>query len=210
MGFGTVENQLELFDVTHQPASHVHREFPGCMVIRLRHDQLLLSGIASLIGLAMIFACGVERGKQLVRSEHVMLARPQPATEATPIQARPVTVSPAKRDAEASMGLSPAEAARPAPTAPQTPKAPSKLASSGKGTLRVGASRYAIQVVTYSRPQLAKQELQRLQARGERAFLVIRNGRTAVYVGPFPSKGHASEHLARVRRRYQDCFVKTL
>gem|GEM_PF-5888948 len=70
MGFGTVENQLELFDVTNQPVSYLHREFPGCMLIRLRHDQLLLSGTASLIGLAMVFACGVERGKQLVRSEH--------------------------------------------------------------------------------------------------------------------------------------------
>ncbi len=70
MGFGTVENQLELFDVTNQPISHLHREFPWCMLIRLRHDQLLLSGIASLIGLVMVFACGVERSKQLVRSEH--------------------------------------------------------------------------------------------------------------------------------------------
>ena len=67
-----------------------------------------------------------------------------------------------------------------------------------------------MQVVTFSRPHLAKQEMERLHARGERAFLVMRDGRTVVYVGPFPSKTNASQKVASLRTLYQDCFVRTL
>jgi cell division septation protein DedD len=58
--------------------------------------------------------------------------------------------------------------------------------------------------------QLARRELQRLQERGERAFLVNRGQYTMVYVGPFGSRDNAREKLPQLRSRYQDCFVKTL
>lgn len=71
-------------------------------------------------------------------------------------------------------------------------------------------SRYAVQLASYSQPQLAKRALAQLQAKGERAFLIMREGRTIVYVGPFPSKGHASEKVADLKVHYQDCFVRSL
>jgi len=57
---------------------------------------------------------------------------------------------------------------------------------------------------------LAKQDLERLKARGEPVFLVMRDGRTSVYVGPFPSKQNASKKLAMLKAQYQGCFVKHL
>ena len=78
------ESQLELFDVQRQSAPRPSREAVGRLLIHLRYDQCVLAGMAGLIGLTMIFACGVERGKQLVRSERVLLARqPQPASPLT-------------------------------------------------------------------------------------------------------------------------------
>jgi cell division septation protein DedD len=65
-------------------------------------------------------------------------------------------------------------------------------------------------VATHTRPQQAKSEMDRLRASGHRAFLVMRDGRTIVYVGPFPSKGNATEQLTTLRSRYQDCFIRTL
>jgi cell division septation protein DedD len=100
----------------------------------------------------------------------------------------------------------------PSTTTPKV-KAPRKLAATPPAATRQaqeGKSRYAVQVVTYSRPQSAKQELERLKARGERAFLVIREGRTIVYVGPFLSKVNASDKVAVLKAHYHDCFVKTL
>ena len=73
-----------------------------------------------------------------------------------------------------------------------------------------GSSRYAIQVATYATPNLAKQEMQRLRAGGDAAFIVIRNGHTVVFAGPFPSREDAGEKLADLKSRYEDCFIKTL
>lgn len=85
------------------------------------------------------------------------------------------------------------------------PKAP--MPSLKKAPTR---SRYAVQVRTYQQPQLARMELERLKAKGESAFIVIREGRTSVYVGPFPSKADASKKLAMLKTRYEDCFVRSL
>ena len=185
------EEQLELFSLKgHAGGSPSYREIPRRWCIQLRHEQLMLGGIVSLIGVAIVFACGVERGKQLVRAEQASEVRPS-----APLRA----FEKASREPEAVVKQSPA----PQPALEGHVKPARKLAD---GSM----SRFAIQVVTYSQSRLASLELQRLQARGERAFLVKRNGRTAVFVGPFPSQAHASEKLTSLKPRYQDCFVKTL
>ena len=218
----TPEGQLELFDLTSRPAQPPHhREAVGRLLLQLRYDQLVVAGICGLLGVTVIFASGVERGKRLVRSERMLLARQQPAAAQTPA---PSSSRPSAEDAaipaapSATMGTPLERKGAPAPAATQKIKGPSKLAADSMGSSgqqkktekAAGRSRYAIQVVTFSRPHLAKRELDRLQAVGERAFLVMREGRTVVYVGPFPSKMNASAKLTQLRSRYEDCFVKTL
>lgn len=208
------EKQLELFDVTKAPRPQPHRQTPGWIVVPLRHDQAILAAIAGLIGLTVVFATGVERGKQLVRAEGASWVR-------TPAEAPGATKHPpAGRERGAQNATSPdAEGPattplkRPTPSAPkQTPNVTTsvKVASAPPASNAKPASRYAVQVVTYRTPQLAKRELNRLQASGEPGFLVMRNGYTVLYVGPFPSKADAREKVAELKRRYSDCFIKTL
>ena len=202
------EGQLELFDVAQQPAPRLHRETWGRVWLQLRYDQLVLTGIGGLLGIAVIFAFGVERGKQLARTERPLLARVEsaPAAEqgAKPakqaVSEPETTVKPATKPASTTPSVAPKK------------KEPVRVASksSSKKPVASGKSRYAIQVVTFAKAQLAKQELDRLLAKGEPAFLVMREGRTRVYIGPFSSKGNASERLSQLKLRYQDCFVKTL
>ena len=52
--------------------------------------------------------------------------------------------------------------------------------------------------------------LDRLRSGGEAAFIVIRESRTVVYVGPFPSKDNANAKLASLKSKYQGCFIRTL
>lgn len=224
----TPEGQLELFDLAHQPAPRARPEHAGRFLLQLRDDQLVLSSIGGLLVLTVIFACGVERGKQLVRSERPVLAGQPPVSvpvrtriavkPSAPEQATSVAPASTKRETAEQVDA-PAKKSAPPPALTPKVKKPSKLASGTakpSGTRenttarQAGKSRYAIQVVTFSRPNLAKQELDRLQARGERAFLVMRDGRTRVYVGPFPSKDNASQKLTSLRGRYQDCFLRTL
>jgi cell division septation protein DedD len=139
-----------------------------------------------------------------VRSERVLLAREQLLSMSAPAaDGREIST-----DQEAKPAAPTAKTTKPtpsAPTAPVKPSTPSKLAASTSP-----ASRYAIQVVSYRQPQLAKRELDRLQAKGERAFLVTRKGFTVLCVGPFPSKDNAKEKLVQLKDRYQGCFLKTL
>lgn len=197
------EKQLELFHLTNQSAPRPHREALGRLWLPLRYDQLILASIAGLIGLTVIFATGVERGKELVRGERGILSREQ--TPAPVPAARSGTVEVVAGPKPAA----PAESGKPKattaiPAAAPRPKARIKVAA------EAGASRYAVQLAAYSQLRLARQELDRLRARGEQAFLVMRNGRTFVYVGPFPSRNHASERLTVLKPQYQDCFVRTL
>jgi len=190
----TPDGQLELFDLTGHPTVKPRPPSLGRLVLQIRQDQLVVAGIAGLVGFTIVFALGVERGKQLVRSERVLLAReqpPAPSGSATAIPATPTAAT-----------VKPATAAPPAPVKPSAPK--TRVASASP------ASRYAIQVVSYRQPRLAKRELDRLQAKGERAFLVTRKGFTVLCVGPFPSKNNAKDKLAQLKDRYQGCFVKTL
>ena len=193
------DDQLEFFEGPHQSLPRPKREMIGRLLVQVRYDQLVIVAIVGVIGLTVIFACGVERGKQLARIERplgapsgTVSARPAATSAREPVAAQPlVSASPTSRE-------TPDRAVSPA-----APKAnPSKVAAS--------KPRYAIQVMTFSQSKLAKQELERLRAKGERAFLVIRDGRTSVYVGPFPSKQNAGQRLAALKSTYQDCFVKHL
>ena len=194
---GSAEQQLELFTLEGSTTPPPRRQIAGRWLVQLRYDQVMLTAIGCVLGVTVIFACGVERGKQLARSESALLVYERPQLTAVPVSpmaTKPDTVT-------RGQGI-------PATTVPRvTPRAEPVVSS--KPTL-ASTRRYAIQVVTYSRPQLASRELQRLQAHGERAFLMKRQGRMAVYVGPFSTPAHASEKLTTLKARYQDCFVRTL
>ena len=195
------DGQLELFDLSGHPAAKPRQPSLGRFMLQIRQDQLVVAGIASLVGLTIVFALGVERGKQLVRSERVLLAREQtlpvsaPAADSRKAAETPVNKPAAKSAASATVS----------PATPVKPSTPSKLAASTSPV-----SRYAVQVVSYRQPHLAKRELDRLQAKGERAFLVTRNELTVLCVGPFKTKNNAKEKLVQLKSQYQGCFLKTI
>ena len=206
------------------------------MSVRLRYDQLVLVSVAGVIGITVVFAFGVERGKQLARVERSVVistasvlaqhAENVASPEIESEQIRHVSTSAAANDAAGPAALvKPTQSAEPlnttAPLAPDTTiarkrsklaakPAAAKSAPANRDTDQERKAQYVVQLVTYSRPQLAQQELSRLKAQGERAFLILRNQRAIVYVGPFPSQGRATERLAVLKLRYQDCFLKTL
>ena len=199
------EGQLELFDLSGHPTTRPRQPSLGRLVLQIRQDQLVVASIAGLVGLTVVFAFGVERGKQLVRSERVLLARQQ---------------HPQQLDASAPTGRVVSEsgtAKTPTPSADSTKQVPAATPSSVKPTAPSklaapipGGSRYAIQVVSYRQLQLAKREMDRLHATGERAFLVSRKGLTVLCVGPFPAKDNAKEKLVQLKDRYPGCFLRTL
>lgn len=201
------DSQLELFDLPHQTPQ---AQFDSMNRLALRPDHAVLLVMTGLIGCSIVFACGVERGKQLARAEQPLLS-PRAARGETPssLQAAPES----KIATSTPLPSQPASASAPAPVS-----APAKILPRPTPTPRVatptkrvaGSSRFAIQVVSYTQTPLAQRELQRLQHRGEQAFIVKKENRVVLLIGPFPSKAIASAKLTNLKPYYQDCFIRAL
>lgn len=209
MASGDGENQLELFDLANQPTVKVRRESFGRFLVHLRYDQAILLSIGGLLSLTVIFACGVERGKLLVRSEQLRIARQMPVQSAASSGSKEPKAPEAGKQTSAPKADAEAPVRSEAETStPKLKQAKQKVKVAESPSL--SKSRYAIQVVTFARAQSAKEELDRLRVGGQPAFIVIREGRTIVYVGPFPSKDNATDKLASLKSKYQGCFIRTL
>lgn len=192
-------SQLQLFETP--VTGTIRRPAMPPTRLELRQDHVILLGILGLIGVSIIFAWGVERGKQLARGERLLIAPSNPASEESPLRVGTTHNIPSS----SAKSSSPVKIERQAPPAGKpvnAPRTPKRLAGTN--------SRFAIQVVSYSQPALAAQELKRLQARGESAFLVKKQDKTVLYVGPFDSRQRAKDKVAGLRSRYRDCFVRSL
>ena len=197
------DEQLQLFDTAERSARPRRAFNPTLGHAVLRHDHAVLLAIAMLIGASITFALGVERGKRLAGAESRV--RFSIAADGARDAPRSTTVMSPMTPAGIDRSPAPATppAAAPAPRKPaNAPSKPSKLAAETSG--------FAVQVVTYSQPKVAHQELQQLQQKGEKAFLLQRAGKTSLLVGPFPTKEHATSKLSALRSRYRDCFIRTL
>ena len=200
--------QLELFNVPHQ--TPIRRNITAIGNLQLRHDHVVLLLIAVLIGCSVVFAMGVERGKSVAQAAGLFLSPQGVAAKAVQVpQQTTVKRAETSADQQASAKAPPAKSS-PVPVGPRAvpdkrvaPSAPVKVAADER-------SRFAIQVVSYRQPRLAQRELQRLQQRGEQAFLIMKQDKVVVFVGPFPTKSHASSKLVRLRQQYQDCFLRSL
>jgi len=195
----TSDVQIELFSIPRQP---VRRQMAGALGnVNVRHDHVVLLAIVGLIGVSVVFALGVERGKQLARAERSVLPQAvatvsPPSTKLTPI----ASMSPAKSSTGNAETLS-------TPVLQRTPKAAEKTEKTLAQKLKSG---FAVQLVSYTQPKFAARELERLKGHGERAFLVTGQSKTTLCIGPFPSRDNASEKLVSLRKQYRDCFIRTL
>ena len=203
------ESQFELFQVP--PGREARPAWAVAGNVQIRQDHLVLWGIITLIGLSVVFAAGVERGKGMAHAQHPVLG-PEPnaaaAVEPAPVAASASRVNARKEEAAAT----PAPAPSAAPTAPRAipRKAPKSLASEPVAAPKTAPSRFVVQVVSYQQPSLAKRELSRLKQRGEPAFLLEGEKATALLIGPFPTKQKAKAKLSNLQIQYQGCFVRSL
>ncbi len=208
------ESQLELFQVP--PGREARPAWAVAGNVQIRQDHLVLWGIITLIGLSVVFAAGVERGKGMARAQQPLLGSEPNATasvEPAPVAASAPSSRVNARKEEAA--ATPAPAPNAAPTAPRAipRKAPKSLASgpaASPAAPKTAPSRFVVQVVSYQQPSLAKRELSRLKGRGEPAFLLEGENATALLVGPFPTKQKAKAKLSNLQTQYQGCFVRSL
>lgn len=200
--------QLEFFDLPKSTAPRQKRGPIGN--VQLRHDHAVLMTILCLIGLSVVFAMGVQRGKVMARAEQPLRIPSASALHASADRpAEPARLGPQETTAQKRQGAltDKSQPAQKTALSSEPSKTPRKAE---KSVVQSSGGRFAIQVVTFSQPKRAHQELQRLKQQGEPAFLVMKQGKTALLVGPFPTRANASAKLASLKPKYQDCFLRSL
>ena len=140
--------QLYLFKVPAERAAQPEPLRIGAL--SLRPDHVLLSLMFGLIGLSVIFALGVERGRQVAQVEPPLFVPRDSGAREAEMKAKASTSSVEAEAPSIRRETAPSPVVAPKPQAPKTPV---KVAAAG------GSSQFAIQVVTYSQPTLAQQEL---------------------------------------------------
>ena len=193
--------QLNLFELPEQPAP-AHRGIGRIRHMQLRSDHAVLFLILGLVGISVVFAVGIERGRRLTREEHALIgssvASGQEAVRVETKASLPQPPASTSANSESQTNVS-----APASIPPRERRTSPKKLVEHHG-------KFAIQVVSYSQSTLAQQELARLQQRGETAFLVQKEGRMVLFIGPFSTKSNASAKLADLKQRYRDCFIRSL
>ncbi len=197
--------QPELFDLPPQAAPR--RQYAAIGTVAVRHDQAVLLLIVALLGSSVVFAMGVERGKRLARTERPLLP-PVSTASGEPASAGPSATDNAESPATPQAPRAPAR-----PAAPGSPEAPAGVKKTAAPKAVAAASApmgFGVQVVSYSQLKLAHRELQRLKQQGEAAFLITKQDRVVLVIGPFRTKATAATKLARLKERYQGCFIRSL
>ena len=70
--------------------------------------------------------------------------------------------------------------------------------------------RYSIQVASYSRKDIALEEVDTLKKKGHDPFLIQKGQYVALCVGRFATKEEATTIAKNLKARYSDCFVRKL
>ena len=71
-------------------------------------------------------------------------------------------------------------------------------------------SKYTVQVATYKKGSYVKKEAQRLEKEGYKIIVVPKGKFIELCVGSFNDKNQAKLSLKKLRKKYQDCFIRRL
>jgi septal ring-binding cell division protein DamX len=191
----TRETQQELFEEFSAggPKKQAER-FPSIaktqkpILISTTLEQLLMTGILSVLLLCGIFFLGVLRGKSLQR----------------PIMAPPASrvAAPVARSAPPPISATGAGQTRIAPaTAAPAPRQPAQVALAPDKP-------YTIQIVTHRKQELAEQEVAKLRRMGYVSFIIPSGDYFQVCAGQYANKEEARRDLSFFASRFKDCFLR--
>jgi cell division septation protein DedD len=196
------EGQKELFDDFEPPK----RTFPklgrlfqkGDFAVTLNSEKLIFLSIAMVMAMVIVFALGVEKGREerlatkaMEASAKAAVTQPKPATQVkTAINVLPknIAVAPAM----------PARPVTPAAKAAEPVRMPATL-DSGKP--------YTIVAVTFRRKDTALSKAERLKREGLAAFVKESEEFFVVCVGAYASKDAAKSCLSKVKKYYGDAYI---
>ena len=155
----------------------------------LSFEKLLFISMIAIVALVLVFAIGVERGKQLkIPIPEVRLVTP--------------LVTPPESEPQRTETISP----KPPVAAMLEETKPAVASVSKKPTLLTQG--YTLQIVTYRDKRSAEKIVSELRSKGYDSFVAPKGNFLAICIGKYPSLEDASKIAKSFRKQYPDCFVR--
>jgi cell division protein FtsN len=187
--------QLELFSQSKNVASltpHSRHSFLGFI---WNYEKAILIVVGCIITAMVSFALGVEKGKKL-----------------TVLKSRPRAFMASGEDAikQASTPLPAPAQAEPEPQSKPAPALKDEVVATPAALVKGSAASYTIQVASFRKKTSAQREIATLKKKGLVASVLSKGKYLVVCVGKFMQKDEAKSLLYKLKKRYQDCFIRRL
>ncbi len=170
--------------------------------VAFRLDQLLTVSIALMVGMAVIYTSGIEKGRRM--SWTVPAAVPA----SVEIAQTPVEPVPASADIRIEPAFSMSSSSRSFQKTETLVATSTQRISSGKPD-----GSYTIQLVTYKEESLAQKKVQALASQGLEGFLIPSGSYYQVCVNGFAKRQEASQNLIRLKSKGiapRDAYVRMI
>lgn len=201
------QSQFELFPGTPgvQP-KRAKSPFFGWSLI-LSFENIILLGIIFLMGMVVAFSFGVEKGKSINKSVSVKALLEGPDYRAQ-------AYDELRQEEEADIAVSETIATDQGQAVniieiSQNEKNMGSFEKKVDKTLSL-AKIYTVQVASFKQKSMAEAEATRLQGRSYDAFVEKKGSYYIVCVGYFEEKRQAQSLLKALRKKYSDCYIRSL
>lgn len=177
--------------------------------------------VLAVIVTGLVFYVGVKQGMLIKQNQaasmHAAIAAPETsarpvenATVSQPVPGGANAASTAAQTEGAAAAAAPANAAAPQAPAEAAPKGPA-----GESAAAQSAGRFTLQLVTYSDPQLASEEVARLKKKGYDAFVLPSGRHHQICINRFEKAAEVREFQTGLRKkgelsRYPGSYVREI
>lgn len=201
--------QKELFEFKEKSRKSFSRldkilpkpDFDGKVSIALGLDRIIFISMGIMLGMVVVFAIGVERGRAIEREAIEEVRVKAIASEQA---LKPVTAAAyrAIQDRQPQPPVTPA-AARGA----QEPQA-AKAAAKSDARPDIGDKPYTIVAASFKGREAGQLAVNRLKKEGFDAYLTQNDPYVVVCVGGYSNRGAAGPVFDKVKRLYKDAYIK--
>lgn len=188
--------QLDLFSQAKGMASLMPQARHSFLGLIWNHEKAILLIVGFIITAIVSFALGIERGKKI----SALQGRPSGF-----MASGESAIRQASKPLPAPAAIKPEQPSKPAPAVKEEEAvvAPALAA-------RESAGSYTIQVASFKKETSAQKEIATLKKKGLVASALSKGKYLIVCVGNFIKKDEARSLLPKLKKRYQDCFIRRL
>ncbi len=206
--------QFDLFTQGRASSGEFPHDSPARISAIRKYDKILLLSISFIVTVIVSFSLGVEKGKRMMalKSQAVFdtaMVRKTPPVAERSAPAKGLAVSTGGQISMQAPQQPVSTAAEPAQIEPVSGRDPGQIQTVLPPAGNKGRA-FTIQIATFKTRAHALKEMTALKQKGYPVYLTSKGKYTVLTVGNFSDKEAAKPILSKLKKNYQDCFIRRL